>query len=76
MQDNIFENKTPDEPQKIKAAIVGISGMGISEYECEQSLLELERLLDTAGGECVVKLSQAKDAFDARTCIGSGKAPF
>lgn len=73
MQDNIFENKTPDEPQKIKAAIVGISGMGISEYECEQSLLELERLLDTAGGECVVKLSQAKDAFDARTCIGSGK---
>ena len=47
--------------------------MGITEHECEQSLLELERLLDTAGGECVVKLTQSKDSYDCRTCIGSGK---
>ncbi len=58
---------------KVKSALVGVSGMGISEQECENSLLELERLLDTAGGECVVKLTQAKDSYDVRTCIGSGK---
>jgi len=60
--------------QRVKAALVGISGMGISEDECEASLKELERLLDTAGGECVVKLTQAKDSYDVKTCIGSGKA--
>lgn len=75
MQNNTSDlfNDDPIENNRIKAALVGISGMGISEHECEQSLLELERLLDTAGGECVVKLAQAKDTFDARTAIGSGK---
>ncbi len=67
-------NSESNKDSKIKAALVGVSGMGISEQECEQSLMELERLLDTAGGECVVKLTQAKDSFDAKTCIGSGKA--
>lgn len=74
MENNLTEIINEEESNiKIRAALVGISGMGISEHECEQSLLELERLLDTAGGECVVKLTQAKDSFDARTCIGSGK---
>lgn len=70
-----FENNEAENKDylPIRAALVGISGMGISEQECEQSLLELERLLDTAGGECVVKITQAKDSFDARTAIGSGK---
>ena len=40
---------------------------------CERSLCELERLLDTAGGEAFAKVIQVKDAFDPRTCIGSGK---
>ncbi len=59
--------------ETIKTALVGVSGMGISEEECEKSLLELERLLDTAGGECVVKITQSKSSYDVRTCIGSGK---
>ena len=59
--------------KNIRAALVGICGMGITEDECNTSLLELERLLETAGGECVVNLTQAKDSFDARTAIGSGK---
>ncbi len=67
-----FNNNEKDTP-RIKAAVVGISGMGITDEECEKSLQELERLLDTAGGECLVKLTQAKDAYDVRTCIGSGK---
>ena len=41
--------------------------------ECERSLAELERLLDTAGGECFAKIIQVKDKFDPRTCIGKGK---
>ena len=41
--------------------------------ECERSLAELERLLNTAGGECFSKVIQVKDKFDPRTCIGKGK---
>lgn len=41
--------------------------------ECERSLAELERLLNTAGGECFAKVIQVKDKFDPRTCIGKGK---
>ena len=41
--------------------------------ECERSLDELERLLNTAGGECFSKIIQIKDKFDPRTCIGKGK---
>ena len=41
--------------------------------ECERSLAELERLLNTAGGECFAKIIQVKDKFDPRTCIGKGK---
>ena len=41
--------------------------------ECENSLEELERLLNTAGGECFAKVIQVKDKFDPRTCIGKGK---
>ena len=70
---NQSRNAEKSEEIRVRAALVGISGMGISEEECESSLSELERLLDTAGGECVVKLTQAKDSYDVRTCIGSGK---
>lgn len=41
--------------------------------ECGRSLDELERLLNTAGGECFSKVIQVKDKFDPRTCIGKGK---
>ena len=41
--------------------------------ECERSLDELERLLNTAGGESFAKIIQVKDKFDPRTCIGKGK---
>ena len=38
-----------------------------------ESLDELERLLETAGGVCFAKLIQNKDKPDPRTLIGSGK---
>lgn len=40
----------------------------------ERSLCELEGLLDTAGGTTVAKMMQTKEAPDARTMMGSGKA--
>ncbi len=55
------------------AILVGIAERSSEVDECERSLDELERLLDTAGGECYAKVIQVKDSFDPRTCIGSGK---
>ena len=58
---------------KSQAIIVGIAERGSDVPECERSLDELERLLDTAGGEVFARVIQIKDSFDPRTCIGSGK---
>ena len=56
-----------------KAVLVGICLENDTPDEVEKTLDELERLLDTAGGECVAKLIQNKDKPDPRTLIGSGK---
>ena len=58
---------------KSAAIIVGIAERGSDVPECERSLDELERLLDTAGGEVFERVIQVKGSFDPRTCIGSGK---
>lgn len=55
------------------AILVGIAERGSDAPECERSLDELERLLDTAGGTVFARVIQVKESFDARTCIGSGK---
>lgn len=41
--------------------------------EAEKSLLELERLVDTAGGEVFATLTQMKNTPDVATCLGEGK---
>ena len=58
---------------KSLAIIVGIAERGSELAECEKSLDELERLLDTAGGEVYARVLQIKESFDPRTCIGKGK---
>ncbi len=58
---------------KKKAILVSIAENSRELAECETSLDELERLLDTAGGEAFARVVQVKESFDARTCIGSGK---
>ena len=58
---------------KSAAILVGIAERGSDVPECERSLDELERLLDTAGGSVFARVIQVKDSFDPRTCIGSGK---
>lgn len=58
---------------KTSAILVAIAERGSDVEECERSLAELERLLETAGGECYAKVIQVKESFDPRTCIGKGK---
>ena len=57
-----------------RAVLVGIVTRGESEEELNKSLDELERLLETAGGESIARLTQNKETPDPRTLIGSGKA--
>ena len=61
------------EYQATKSVLVGICTDDVDDIELEKSLDELERLLDTAGGECFAKVIQNKDKPDPRTLIGSGK---
>ena len=56
-----------------RAVLVTIAERTSDVAECERSLDELERLLNTAGGVCFAKVIQVKESFDVRTCIGSGK---
>ena len=56
-----------------RAILVSIAERGSDLAECNVSLDELERLLNTAGGECFCKVIQVKESFDPRTCIGKGK---
>lgn len=56
-----------------KALLVGLAESSRELAECERSIDELERLLDTAGGEAFAKVIQIKDSPDPRTLIGSGK---
>ena len=56
-----------------RAILVGIADSNRDISDCERSLDELERLLDTAGGVAFSKVLQVKANYDPRTCIGSGK---
>lgn len=56
------------------AVLVGLVYGNETQKSVDKSLDELERLLDTAGGHCVARLTQCKDTPDVRTVIGSGKA--
>ena len=57
-----------------RAVLVGVVTQRETQEMVDKSLDELERLLNTAGGECVARLTQNKEAPDVRTVIGSGKA--
>ncbi len=56
-----------------RAVLVGIASDKNELDECNSSLDELERLLNTAGGEAFCRVVQIKPTYDPRTCIGSGK---
>ena len=56
-----------------RAVLVGLVWGSETAQSVDRSLDELEGLLNTAGGECVARLTQNKDNPDVRTVIGSGK---
>ena len=56
-----------------RAAIAALITRNVSQEEVDASLGELERLLETAGGEAVFRLVQSKDTPDPATYLGSGK---
>ena len=60
--------------ERSRGVLVGVCASAREYDEAMRSIDELERLFDTAGGECVGKVVQAKPTLDARTIIGSGKA--
>ena len=62
-----------NEPEK--AVIVGLAAdsMDIRERSTEESLDELEALLETAGGVCLCRALQNRRAVEPRTFIGDGK---
>ena len=62
-----------EEKKITEAILVGVAKKGNDSGECEKSLAELERLLDTAGGTVFAKMIQSKESENPKTCIGSGK---
>ena len=56
-----------------RAILVAVDTDDMKDGECEVSLAELERLLDTAGGSVFAKVVQSLDHPNHKTCIGSGK---
>jgi len=56
-----------------KAVLVAIASDTKDVEVTERSLDELERLLETAGGEAVARVIQIKDRPDMATYLGSGK---
>ena len=69
-----FEFESRKISEREKAVLVGLSSpvLGEDATSDEESLDELEALLETAGGVCVEKLLQRRDAPDPRTFIGKG----
>ncbi len=65
--EKLFDKETP------KAVLISVRLKDDDERECEASLYELERLLDTAGGELCAEVVQQRESPDPRTYIGTGK---
>jgi GTP-binding protein HflX len=56
-----------------KIVLVGVTLDGHDDDETQESLDELERLVDTAGADVVARLTQRRHAPDPATYIGKGK---
>jgi len=70
----MFE-KTFDETKMNRAVLAGLSAPCLrgEDNATQESLDELEALLETAGGSCVGTVLQNKSAPDSRTFLGEGK---
>jgi GTP-binding protein HflX len=59
-------------PKRERVLVIGVSPKGIPRAVAEDHLDELERLVDTAGGEVVGRFVQSRQAADPATYIGKG----
>lgn len=72
MTDRTFINLN-DDGTKPQAVLVSVMTSDMTEEMVEASLDELERLLDTAGGETSLRVIQSREKPDNKTFIGKGK---
>ncbi|MEG2003437.1 MAG: GTPase HflX [Clostridia bacterium] len=57
-----------------RAVLIKVITGGMTEYDNDICLDELSRLLDTAGGEEALRVTQLRNSPDVRTYVGKGKA--
>ncbi len=62
-----------DKPTKERVALLGLITPDNPPEACEASLDELERLVETAGGEAVIRMTQTRKTPDGSTFLGRGK---
>ena len=62
------------EGNRERAILVGMESPEVSPEETASSLEELARLVDTAGADVLLQLTQRRDRPDAATFLGRGKA--
>ena len=62
-----------NEPEKAVIAGLAADSMDLHDRSTEESLDELEALLETAGGACIGRVLQNRRAPEPRTFIGDGK---
>jgi len=69
----IEKTKKPTEPERAVLAGLAADSMKIYDRSTEESLDELEALLETAGGICIGRVLQNRKKPEPRTFIGDGK---
>jgi len=69
----IEKTKKPEEPERAVLAGLAADSMKVYDRSTEESLDELEALLETAGGICVGRILQNRKKPEPRTFIGDGK---
>ncbi|MCL2426097.1 MAG: GTPase HflX [Oscillospiraceae bacterium] len=65
--------KKPIEPERAVLAGLSADSMNIHDRSTEESMDELEALLETAGGMCIGRVLQNRPKPEPRTFIGEGK---
>lgn len=68
-----IENINEKEPERAVIAGLSADNMDVRERSTDESLDELEALLETAGGVCAGRVLQNKHSPDPRSFIGEGK---
>lgn len=58
---------------EINVQNVLVAAVDLGDHDVDQSLDELEELVDTAGGQVVARVVQKRHSYDSASCIGAGR---